>query len=191
MSRQYLNAAKVVDGVINEKKSFKSVCATMKIGKTEYALAAETLKNKSLLDEVFKRSKVSADSLSVRYGLLLVMSYELLLGKQKIDSGGVVKRKLKEIQSILKSHLDQILLEKYCDDPNSNIGMNTPSSSFVSIHHQQSMKNQMKYIRVNEIKINKMNSLALVQKFCPSAHYDSHISTLLCLPDNYKGLISF
>ena len=191
MSRQYLNAAKVVDGVINEKKSFKSVCATMKIGKAEYALAAETLKNKSLLDEVFKRSKVSADSLSVRYGLLLVMSYELLLGKQKIDSGGVVKRKLKEIQSILKSHLDQILLEKYCDDPNSNIGMNTPSSSFVSIHHQQSMKNQMKYIRVNEIKINKMNSLALVQKFCPSAHYDSHISTLLCLPDNYKGLISF
>lgn len=189
MSRQYLNVAKVIDGVILDKRSFKSICANMKIGKAEYALAAETLKSKHILDKLFLRCQVSADKLDVRYSLLLCMAYELLFGKKKIQSGGVVKRKLKEIEPDLRKELCLLL-----DEENHKHLQGTDDISYSTANNKFGAdRTEVKYVRVNEVKVSKEQAIAVIQKFCPEAFFDNHISTLICLPNSHKGLrrISF
>jgi hypothetical protein len=64
MSRQYLSAAKAVDAVDSGKQSFKSYCGSSgKIGKVDFALAAETMKYSSVLDIIFKKAGVSSATL--------------------------------------------------------------------------------------------------------------------------------
>ena len=71
-SRRYLTSG----------KSFKAHCAAQKrIGKSDFALAAETIKYSTVLDKIFSRIRVSAESLDVGRGLLKVMCYEVLFGK--------------------------------------------------------------------------------------------------------------
>ena len=84
MSRQYLSAGNIV-GEVEQGKSFKSTCAGMNsIGKVDYALAAETLKYKEVLESIFNECHINATTLEVKSGVLLVMSYELLFGSGKI-----------------------------------------------------------------------------------------------------------
>ena len=86
MSRQYITAAKAVEAVVIGKKSFNSHCASQKmIGKIDFALAAETLKYKDVLQKICQRIRITPQSLDVGQGMMLVLMYELLFGKGKMS----------------------------------------------------------------------------------------------------------
>jgi hypothetical protein len=80
MSRQYLEAAKMIDAV-NEGENLKAFCASKRVGKVDFALAHETMKYRSVLDNILLNCNLNCKILDVRQSLLLVMVYELLLGR--------------------------------------------------------------------------------------------------------------
>lgn len=178
MSRQYLNAASAVEAVISGKKSFKSYCNSVKIGKLEYALAAETLRYRNLIDDLFIHSEINVRELDMRYGLLLVMTYELLFGRKKIDSGGVVKRKLKELEPKLQSSLQVFIANK------DNIVSNNYSKYADLLTENLSSKVMIRYVRVNTIRISVSDAIIQLKQQDPSystIEIDSQIPTLLIL----------
>ena len=110
MSREYQSAGKILDEV-SSGKNFKSVCSKSKVGKIDYLLATETLKYKSILDEVLDGASVSASSLDIgSQGMLLVMIYELLVGSGKIRGGGKVKRAVMGELDSVKESLQKLLV---------------------------------------------------------------------------------
>ena len=74
MSRQYLNAAQIVQAVQQEGQSLKRYCHNKdsKIGKTEYLLACETLKYSELIEKLFEMSEVDVDALGVSNSVIKV-----------------------------------------------------------------------------------------------------------------------
>ena len=110
MSRQYVSAAKAVEAVDCGRQSFKSYCGKAgKIGKVDFALAAETMKFASVLEDIFKRAGISSTSLDVGSGMLKVMSYELLFGKKKISGGGAVKRAIMDVKDKMVVALESVM----------------------------------------------------------------------------------
>jgi putative methyltransferase len=175
MSRNYLNAARAIDAV-ERGQSFKAFCASQpRFGKVEFALASETLKYLQVIKRLFKITGLSGDKLDVRDSLLKVMVYELLFGKGKIDSGGVVKRKLmaekdgllealaKEMKSKNATQAKELLPDYVADLP--------------------------KYVRINGLKVKSdVDGLTEIQKACPTADYDDTIPSLVLLPAGSKSL---
>ena len=170
MSRQYLNASRAIDAVVLERKTLKSYCSKNKIGKLEYALITETLKYKTLLDDLFQACNISSESLDVRYGMLLVMSYELLFGSKKIQGGGKVKRALLSIQNVLQDQLN----EMSTNDP---------------LYALKEKQIDYKYARVNEIKITIQEAIQQLQLtyIDIDISIDIHIPTLLVIKNMKKG----
>ena len=77
MSRQYLNAAQIVQAVEEKKQSLKKYChgkGATKIGKMEYLLACETLKYSEVIDSLFEESKIDVSAMDVSESLLKVLS---------------------------------------------------------------------------------------------------------------------
>lgn len=183
MSRQYLNASKAVEEVIVNQRSFKQYCHSISIGKTEYALACETLKYASLLDELFRRCEISAESLQVRRGLLLVMTYELLFGKKKIQGGGAVKRAVTNVAEALKSKLDELIEE------NSNNQTIFPNLVFNKRSNENEIMftSSVKYARINEIKCTITKGFNQLKLLYPNVEVDTIIPSLLVFTDLTKG----
>lgn len=177
MSRQYLTSGKVVDEVVVNNKSFKGYCSTIKIGKIDYLLAAETLKYYKILDKILYNVGCNIKKLDVKYGIFLVMLYELLFGKKKISGGGVVKRKVMEYYDKCKIELDKLMLEK-------------KYTSYMELlpKHMQEANNISNFIRVNEIKMNIADGLTEVKKIVPIAVIDEHIPSLIMLPPTSRSL---
>lgn len=179
MSRQYLNASTAVEAVISGKKSFKSYCNSVKIGKLEYALAAETLRYRNLLDDLFTHAGINVRELDMRYGLLLVMTYELLFGRKKIDSGGAVKRKVKELEPKLKDSLQVF------SSQNANEGNNSYQVKYADLlTNQDKPRVTVRYARVNTIRLTVADAIAQLREQDPSytsIEIDPHIPTLLVL----------
>ena len=177
MSRQYLVAGKVVEAVIVTKKSFKSYCSTIKIGKVDYLLAAETLKYVGVIKELLEGIKVKTESerdrnqLGVNYGIFLVMIYELLFGKGKINGGGVVKRKVMEYYEKLKVVLQEHMVSK-----------NVTKATDLLPQATQQANNLFLYLRVNEIKMKIHEGLKEVKRVVADAKLDEHIPSLVVLP---------
>ena len=173
MSRQYITAAKAVEAVVIGKKSFTNHCASQKmIGKIDFALAAETLKYKDVLHNICQRIRITPQSLDVGQGMMLVLMYELLFGKGKIDGGGVVKRRLMEVK-------DQMIEALRLEMEKKGAGKHADLLSTEMLQASQ-MK---KYVRMNELKITELSDCFLtVQKIIPSALMDDLIPALIVLP---------
>ncbi len=177
MSRQYLVSGKVVEAVVVGKKAFKSYCSTIKIGKIDYLLAAETLKYLGVIKELLEGINVKTESerdrnqLGVNYGIFLVMIYELLFGKGKINGGGVVKRKVMEYYEKLKSVLNDHMISK-----------NVSSAIELLPQTTQQANNLFLYLRVNEIKMKIHEGLKEVKRVVADAKIDEHIPSLIVLP---------
>ena len=91
MSRVYSAAAKTVEAVIRTKRGiFSTTNKAGIVGKEEYLLATQTLKYRAIMDQIFASCSISAGILGVKLGLMYVMTFELLFGKQKIN--GMSKR---------------------------------------------------------------------------------------------------
>lgn len=170
MSRQYISAAAMVEEVVEKGGNLKKFCSkAANVGKVDFALANETLKFKGVLDEILQKCNISAKSLDVRQGLLLVMLYELLLGHNKISGGGSVKRKILEHEVELKQHLAILMQGK--SDKHELLPQNVIDAM-----------NLQKFVRVNEVKLTIDEGLAYVQRICPEAVLDNHIPSVIVLP---------
>lgn len=176
MSFQYLTAAKLVSDA-EKGKSLKSICASMpKLGKMEYALAIQTLKFKPVLFEMMTELNISAKTLEVKPGLLLVMLYEMVFGTGKISGGGVVKRKLMEYRDKLLQLRDSRMIGK------------TNFDELLSDTVQAASQLPL-YVRINQAKMEIANGLVYLQEhYDDQAVLDSLIPSLVILPPNCKGI---
>lgn len=162
----------VIDG-----KSFKSHCASAKVGKTDFALAIQTLKYKDTIEKLFLRTNISAEGLDVNKGILLVMAYEMLFGIMKISGGGAVKKRLMEHKDELMKNKDKLMMEEGASTSNDLL------SESIKMH-----ENMQKYVRVNEIKVPLADSLIELQKISPLAEFDEHIPSLVSVAADVSGL---
>lgn len=177
MSRQYLSAARCVNAV-NRGASFKTFCASQsKLGKTDYALAAETLKHQSILHDVLNHCGISAKTLQVDCGLLDVMLYEFLFGKKKIQGGGQVKRKILACSSQLTQALHDIMKKK-----------SVAQSSELLPEAVQRMSQVNRYLRINELKVDIEQGHRDLHDKYPFVEKDDSIPGLLVFPPDFKGL---
>lgn len=169
----YLSAAKAVDNVDSGRISFKAHCAAQqKLGKQDYALAAETIKYGNVLEDIFNRIGVSATSLDVGRGMMKVLTYELLFGQGKITGGGAVKRKLMEIKDQLTEALQQEMDKK---GTTSHAGLLSTQISIAACMN--------KYVRINILKVSdQQHCFSEVQRLIPSATLDDLIPALIVLP---------
>jgi putative methyltransferase len=180
MSRQYLSAGKAVEAVIITGKSFKSYCAnsSSKIGKVDYALAAETLKYSSILQGLFNKINLNVKELDLNIGVFYVMVYEILFGSHKINGGGVVKRIVLEYIDKIRESLD-------------NEMKNKKISNYIDLLPKEVREAaaMFKYIRVNEIKLKIEDGLKEIKTIIPEAIIDKHIPSLVVLPPGIYLLI--
>ena len=114
MSREYIVAGKCVSAVRMGKQSFKGYCSKIRMGRTDFALASETIKFGGIIDLMLKRSNINLNNLDVNPGIFQVMIYELYFGKnKKIKGGGAVKKELKKHIDILNENLEILMKEKF------------------------------------------------------------------------------
>ena len=176
MSKQYLVAAKAVKEV-NHGRSLKNYCNSVKMSGTEYALCCETLKYYEVIDRILKCCHIVVDDLEVDKYLFIVMVYELLFGKKKINGGGFVKRKVLEYIEQLRSSLHSEMA-----DISANV-----TTDLISEQMKLS-SNLPKYARVNEIKLSLCEGLAALKKLYPEATFDDLIPSLVVLPPHSSAI---
>jgi 25S rRNA (cytosine2278-C5)-methyltransferase len=176
MSRQYLNAAKVVRAVISGE-SLKKYCSKHKVGKEEYALVCETLKYNEVIDNLLKSSKCDSQELGVDEFVLKVMIYELFFGKKKIKGGGVVKRMIMSKFDLFEDTLREEMEKK---------GKTSHEQLQSDIILESS--SLPKYVRINKIKMDPMTGLLDIKARYPLAQEDSDIPSLVKIPYPYGGI---
>eukprot|EP01038_Epipyxis_sp_PR26KG_P007610 gene7610-10361_t len=176
MSRQYLAAAKLVEEVLTNGSSLKSISANSRqtINKVEYALAAETIKYSTIIKRILNLCSINELQLDVQLGLLFVMSYELLFGQGKINGGGEVKRRIMVNFPAMKSALDEMMVEK------SNFSELLSSDMMRSIQLPQ-------YIRINELKIAYSDGIKYINEITSQGVVDEHIPCLIKFPHNVNS----
>jgi 25S rRNA (cytosine2278-C5)-methyltransferase len=171
MSRQYLNASKAI-GAVKSGTPLKKYCSKVKIGKEEYALACETLKYGDVLDRICNSVSVTAKTLDVDENLLQVMLYEILFGKGKIKSGGVVKRRIMENADKLMAGLSTEMKAK-----------GTQNKFELLSDDMLVSENIPKYIRINSIKSSVSSGVAELSIFTGTPlSVDIHIPSLVMIP---------
>tara|TARA_A100001015_G_scaffold313314_1_gene420278 strand:+ start:3657 stop:4214 length:558 start_codon:yes stop_codon:yes gene_type:complete len=175
MSRQYICSGKAVEAVLN-KKSFKSYCASTKLGKVDYALACETLKALHVLQDIFTRADFNPATTNMNQGIIFVMAYELFFGKRRISSGGVIKRKLMEKKDQLASVLEIMMKEQNVTDCLDLI---------------ISPKELPSYVRINELRVQKKDGIYIIQQHNQNACFDDLIPSLVVLPPKSLSLGKF
>lgn len=179
MSRQYLNASRAVCAV-KSGTPLKKYCGKVKIGKEEYALACETLKYADVLGRIYKTANTSAKTLDVDENLLDVMLYELLFGKGKIKSGGVVKRRIMDNIDGFKAGLKAEMIAKGTDNKIDLLSADIAIS-----------ENVPKYVRINSIKTDFRSGLAELTTFTSGdLCRDEHIPSLVMIPSSKAAGLS-
>jgi putative methyltransferase len=171
MSRLYLNAGKIFDEVENGNSLIKYCSSLKNIGKSEYALAAETLKYKSVIKIVFENSCIELCDLGFKKGLVFVMTYEILFGKGKIQGGGTVKKKILENIGRFKEILSNLMIGKV------DFSELLPESITAA-------NNLPHYIRINTHMISLEEGYIYILNKCNEAKYDELIPSLVKLPPN-------
>ncbi len=172
-----MNAGKAVSAVMNGT-AMKAYCSRVKLGKTEFALACETIKYKDIIDDLFERSNINAEILDVNQGLLYVYCYERLFGSVKIQGGGAVKRKLLEHEAELRRHLAELMAEKGAEE--AHMLLNRRFKEFTDMPM---------YVRPNPLKQNQWSSAKdKVFSLYPNSRLDEHIPNLIVVPPPARGL---
>jgi hypothetical protein len=94
MSFLYKQAAKIVEEVVEKGKSWKSSAFNPESPShvKAFALSSQTLKGLSIIEKIVADCKMADDLSKVNKYIAYVMIYDLLFGKNKVDSGGTVKR---------------------------------------------------------------------------------------------------
>jgi 25S rRNA (cytosine2278-C5)-methyltransferase len=176
MSRQYLNAAKIVKAVLSGD-SLTKYCSKHKVGKEEYALACETLKYSEVINDMLLGSGTDSKTLDVDEFVLKVMIYELFFGKKKIQGGGTVKR-------VIMSNFP--LFEKVLLEELSRKG----KTSYLHLQSDiiLSSSNLPKYVRINVIKMQTLPGIDAIREKFPQAEEDPDIPSLIKIPPPYSGI---
>lgn len=176
MSRQYLNAAKIVKTVLSGA-SLAKYCSRHKVGKEEYALACETLKYNEVINDMLQGSGTDSQTLDVDEFVLKVMIYELFFGKKKIQGGGAVKR-------VIMSNFP--LFEKVLMEELNRKG----KTSYLHLQSDMilSCSNLPKYVRVNAIKMQTPIGISAIRLKFPQAEEDPDIPALIKIPPPYSGI---
>lgn len=178
MSRQYQNAARAVDAVLRNGRSLQAHCASLsRVGKTEYALACETLKFVHVIDSLFEACGISAQTLDVDRGMLYVYAYELFFGKRKIQGGGVVKRRLMEHRGPLEEALAKEMRKRGVAGPEGLLDRRIQEFQQLPV-----------YVRVNRIKDPTGTCVQELERTFGACHTDTHIEDLIVLPPQTKGV---
>lgn len=175
MSRQYTSAARIV-GKVLAGESLRKVCgATIVLGKTDYAIATQTLKYHSVIREICEDCGLSAALLDVEESMFLVLTYEMLFGAGRIDGGGVVKRRLMEYkEQLLKSlalHMKDKKLHEELLPTEMQLATGMP-----------------KYVRINEIRWSIDDGLQYLREKFPEAYLDTFVPSLVQLPANSSSM---
>jgi 25S rRNA (cytosine2278-C5)-methyltransferase len=176
MSRQYLNAAKVVRAVISGE-SLKKYCSKHKVGKEEYALVCETLKFNEVIDSILSTCKCDSQELGVDEFVLKVMIYELFFGKKKIKGGGAVKRIVMSKFTLIENSLKEEMERK---------GKVSPDQLQSDIILESS--SLPKYVRINRIKMDPMTGFLELKSKYHLSQEDPDIPSLVKIPYPYGGI---
>jgi 25S rRNA (cytosine2278-C5)-methyltransferase len=181
MSRQYLSAGGMVKSVCIDGMSFKQICGRQKtVGKTDFALASETIKYFDVIRNLCQEADITAQSLDVgNDGVMYVMIYELLFGKGKIQGGGAVKRKIVEVLPLLEKLLALEMKDRGITEKQELLSLDV-----------QRHENLPRYIRVNEIKMEFETAKREVMRSLNTQDIvvDNHIPSLLVLPAALSSL---
>lgn len=177
MSRQYIVAAKCINSV-HKGVTFKAYCSSIKIGKTDYALAIETLKYEQIIQQLLVECGIELGSIDADPGMFLVMVYELLLGpKRKIQGGGAVKRLVLGFHPQLERALRQLVS-----------GSDATELSDLLPKHIKDLSLVNKYARVNELKVSAEEGYIELHSIYGDARIDGDIPGLIVLPPCTKAL---
>ncbi|EGC33131.1 hypothetical protein DICPUDRAFT_6820, partial [Dictyostelium purpureum] len=121
----YQQASEVIEKLILKKGSIKGLTynrnINVKTSKTCYALVCETLKYKSVVDQVIEMTpnldKEYKKNKTMKYSLMIVMIYELLFSAhQSIKGGGHAKKTLLQYQTQINSALARLKIQKRCKE---------------------------------------------------------------------------
>ena len=174
MSREYISAGKILDSVA-QGGTFKAVCnkSSTQVGKKDYLLASETLKYKSVLENILSDAGVSSKRLDVgSHGTLLVMVYEVLIGAGKVRGGGQVKRTVMHEMDSIKKSLENIL------------NKNNVTSVKQLLPEDIVLANELPhFLRINTLKVTDVDKIydAIFEK-CSTATMDQHVDNLVVIP---------
>ena len=107
MSRNYLDAAKMLNEIIVKKRGLKTSVynGENKNKSMIFALVCQTIKYKAILEDII--SNTGLKDLDVKREILLILMYEHIFG-QKIRGGGKVKRMIIEKDGEIQVHLEKI-----------------------------------------------------------------------------------
>lgn len=155
MSFHYLAAAKLLEQVKNGQSLKKIVSKSSHVNKTQYALVMETLKYEEVLEEIARRAgcPLSEEEEERQPYLKLVMLYDLLFGKAKIEGGGSVKRSILEGQkSLLQARDEMMANRKHCSELLDSAVVEASSLPL--------------YVRINEVKVSVREGLEYLQERC-------------------------
>jgi len=172
MSREYLVAGRALNAV-EAGQTFKAYCSKTRLGTTDFLLASETIKFRTVISDLLDKAALSARSLDIgSKGVLMVMVYELLFGKGKIKGGGKVKRKLIDVLHTLQMVLQNEMRSRGVVEPRE----------LLPEHIRIADSTLRQYLRVNTLKPDTTVLAAILSK-CPEAEKDEHVPNLFVLPN--------
>ena len=136
-----------------------------------FALVCETIRYMDVLEAVFKRARVNTASVARDANLLLVLAYELLLGKKNIRGAGRVKRSLMELEPKLHAALETMCKEAGVD-----------AAEGLLPEKRRRRPEHSRHVRVNALRWTVGDAEAyLVEKY-PSFTEDADVQGVLTFP---------
>ncbi|XP_067024171.1 28S rRNA (cytosine-C(5))-methyltransferase-like isoform X2 [Acropora muricata] len=112
MATLYSSAASVIEKVIKKRGTIKSLAIASHFPQKKklYALVCETLKYKTIIEEIFEQTQLLKLEKKLRYNHALVLVYDFLFG-QGIQCGGELKQYITKHKSALQSSLVRLKIK--------------------------------------------------------------------------------
>ena len=85
---------------------------SVKNKRSSYALVCETLKFKSVIDEIFETTRFFKETKLKRNGMVYVLVYDFMFGHGRIQGGGLVKKKVLACSNRMQSALARIKIRQ-------------------------------------------------------------------------------
>ncbi|EGG18352.1 NOL1/NOP2/Sun family protein [Cavenderia fasciculata] len=127
MADYYIQASNIIEKLLQKKGSIKGLAfansssSNDSKNKTAYALVCETLKYKDIIDELITTIPNIKKEKNLKYGIMLVMIYDLLFSTAKdIRGGGFAKKIVIGYKTQLNSSLARLKIKKQVS---SNTGL--------------------------------------------------------------------
>ena len=109
-----MEASSILDGLLKKKGGLKTLAygENVKNKRSTYALVCETLKFKSVMDEIFQATNFYKATKLKRSTIIYVLVYDLLFGRGKIEGGGAMKKKLLEHSRVMSTALVRLKIRR-------------------------------------------------------------------------------